>query len=626
MSGGADLFRVLGQTESLGALVADSRPSLVVDRTGSRLLWANAAGAAFFGVTSVEKLTDLRFATSSPFARRIAMLDEMLVSGQDRIERLPLQRGMLPRPTVCKASRVSTDGVKAILLTIVDGTGSFAGDPIAAFATLTATAQPVPDADIPAMAEEAEPAEAADAQQPDDAARIEAVSDDIATDEIGADGTAPDLAADDTEAVMDAPLPETEETTEAASEETIPDSLEEDTAFEQEASAESIVAEAVDTNTEDAQRALSAAVAEEALPEPTEHAENVSEESTSEAVDAIEPQSENAPIEPFEALPTTAAEPVFIFPAHGRAVRFVFELDPRLAFTFVSADLAATVGPDMADILGRTWSEVAGRLEFDPAGRIAEALGHRDTFTGLTVDWPVEGENLRVPADLAGMPVFGRERAFRGYRGFGVLKTGAAFEAPVPAEPIAASEPDEVAPLPLVGSAAPASPFDETTASEETVAPDEVLERPVAGEIEAASEVPTDEVVPEGAAPIAAETAVEDIDDSADLTPEIDAIEPDTADMEVAAEQTADTPEEAVGVDAAPEEVELVEDADQTFADETETSDPIEIAAVEPQVLAPSEAVREAAPENAGTSPEPIADVAEPCPDGVVGRVRRRRG
>ena len=60
-----------------------------------------------------------------------------------------------------------------------------------------------------------------------------------------------------------------------------------------------------------------------------------------------------------------------------------------------------------------------------------------------------------MPADLAGMPVFGRERSFRGYRGFGVLKTGAAFEAPVPAEPIAVSEPDESAPLPPIGGSEP---------------------------------------------------------------------------------------------------------------------------------------------------------------------------
>ena len=587
MSGGADLFSVLSQTESLGALVADSRPSLVVSRTGDRLLWANAAGAAFFGVTSVEKLTNLRFASTSPFARRIATLDEVLVSGQDRIERLPLQRGLLPRPTVCKASRVSTDGVKAILLTIVDGTGSFAGDPAAAFATLAATAQPVPRKDVTAIAEDAEPAEAVVAQQPDDAAQIGPVGDDVTTDEIIADGAPLDLAADDTEAVRDAPLPAATETAEAAPQETAFDSVEEDIAFEPNAAAESVEAEAVDADIEDAEPAQPAMVAENISPEPAMHAEVVSEAPVSEAVDTVEPPAEDSPIEPDEALPTTAAEPTFVFPTHGRAVRFVFELDPRLAFTFVSADLAATVGSDMADILGRTWSEVAGRLEFDPAGRIAEALGHRDTFTGLTVDWPVEGENLRVPADLAGMPVFGRERAFRGYRGFGVLKTGAAFEAPVPAEPIAASEPDKVAPLPLIGSVAPVTSLDETTASEEADASNDNLEHPVAGET--ADELPTNAESPEGVEPIEDETLDEGTDTSAGLTPEVDAIGPDTSDVDVAAEQTTGTPEEPAEVEAAPEEAEPVAGAEQARAEETEApGEAIKAAAFEPESLLPS--------------------------------------
>jgi len=612
MSGGADLFRVLSQTENLGALVADSRPSLVVDRTGSRLLWANAAGAAFFGVTSVEKLTDLRFATSSPFARRIATLDEMLVSGQDRIERLPLQRGMLPRPTVCKASRVSTDGVKAILLTIVDGTGSFAGDPAAAFATLAATAQPMPQEDIEAVVEDVEPAEAAVAQQPDEAAQIETVSDDGTTDEIIADGAPLDLAADDTEAVTDAPLPEAAETADAVPEETAPENLEENTAFEPDASAESAEPETVDTDVEDTEPVEPATVAEDVAPEPAEDAEIVSEAPVAEAVDTVEPPSEDAPIEPDEALPTTAAEPAFVFPTHGRAVRFVFELDPRLAFTFVSADLAATVGPDMADILGRTWSEVAGRLEFDPAGRIAEALGHRDTFTGLTVDWPVEGENLRVPADLAGMPVFGRERAFRGYRGFGVLKTGAAFEAPVPAEPIAASEPDEVAPLPLIGSVAPDVAIDETTAGEQALVENEGLDLPVAEEI--ADELPTELEPAEGVESVEDETTDEGTDTSAGVMSEVDTVEPDTSDMGVAVEQTAETLEEPAEVEAAPEDTDPVADAEKTRSEVTEVpGEAVETTTADPEELAPIEVVREAPPEDAETSPEPIADVAEPA-------------
>jgi len=454
MSGGADMFRVLSQTENVVALIADTRPAVVVDRTGSRLLWANAAGASFFGVATIEKLATLRFSPTSPFARRITTLDNILVSGQDRIERLPLQRGLLPRPTVCKASRVVAEGVKAILLSVVDGTGSFAGDPAAAFATLAATARPEavsePVEDVEATIEKAAPnadkgvGELAETEAVES---IEAASDDVELDEVPErDQTAPAVdthgAEDFGAALAESLLEDAEITGAEPSGEVvvhIPDPTEE---VASEITVQSEPVDDIET------------VTGEALPETGAAEAIVSEEVPSEPAEDVEAAVEETRTEPAEVLPSVAT-PAFTFPAHGRAVRFVFELDPQLAFTFVSADLAATVGPGMADILDRTWAEVAGRLEFDPAGRIAEALGRRDTFTGLTVDWPVEGENLRVPADLAGMPVFGRERSFRGYRGFGVLKTGAAFEAPVPAEPIAVSEPDGAAPLPAIGVGEP---------------------------------------------------------------------------------------------------------------------------------------------------------------------------
>lgn len=453
MSGGADMFRVLSQTEDVVALIADTRPAVVVDRTGSRLLWANAAGASFFGVATIEKLTTLRFSPASPFARRIAALDNILVSGQDRIERLPLQRGLLPRPTVCKASRVVAEGIKAILLSVVDGTGSFAGDPAAAFAALTATARPEavsePVEDVEATAEQGAPNADKGVDELTETAvvePIEATSDGGELDAVPErHQTAPavDTLGAENSGAAAGPLPEDTEITDAeASGEVvarIPDPTEEI------ASEVTVQSEPVgDIGT----------VTGEALPETGAAEPLVSEEVPSEPAEDVEVAVEETRAEPAE-VPPSVDTPAFTFPVHGRAVRFVFELDPQLTFTFVSADLAATVGPGMADILDRTWAEVAGRLEFDPAGRIAEALGRRDTFTGLTVDWPVEGENLRVPADLAGMPVFGRERSFRGYRGFGVLKTGAAFEAPVPAEPIAVSEPDGADPIPAIGVSEP---------------------------------------------------------------------------------------------------------------------------------------------------------------------------
>ncbi len=461
MSGGANLFKAISQAEPIEALVADTRPAFVVDRTGSQLLWANAAGAAFFGATTVEKLNALRFSTASPFARRIAVLDETLVVGQDRIERLPLQRGMLPRPTVCKASRVVVDGVKAVLLTVVDGTGSLAGDPAAAYAALAATSMPSAESTADAssgIALAAPPADAyessdelivAEFPQPDDALAEESATEPSAFSEEPLSGTAGAEVTEDIGSALAQLLNEAE--TEQHPTVSDVEDVAEGIAGETESEAAEVdqlppVGPEVTDAPSDAAEPLVATA--EILPDET----STTTETVAEAVDT----------ETIEATPD-ATEAAFSFPAHGKTVRFVFELDPQLAFTFVSADLAQTVGPGMADILGRTWAEVAGRLEFDPAGRIAEALGHRDTFTGLTVDWPVEGENLRVPADLAGMPVFGRERSFRGYRGFGVLKTGATFEAPIPAEPIALSQPDEVNNLPSVDPDVPEQSLDEAT-------------------------------------------------------------------------------------------------------------------------------------------------------------------
>ena len=645
MSGGADLFTVLSQTESGRMLAADTRPAVVVDRSGTRLLWANAAGAAFFGVYTVDKLAALRFAAGSPFARRIATLDDTLTSGQDRIERLPLQRGFLPRPTVCKASRVAVDGVKAILLTIVDGTGSLAGDPATAFAALAATARPAsalaapveetpveevlpePEEAVEAVVEEVlpepeaimatEPEEAAEAVAAEAALELddaveeiapepEAIAGEVAAEpeevvEAAAEGAAPEpeAAAPEAEEVIEEMFAEPEGIAEAVAEEIAP---------EPEEAAEEVAAEpeeVVETPAEE-----DAPEPKGAAPEPDEIAEEVATEpeGTAEAVaEEIAPEPEEVSAEPEETVETAAEEaaieeaapepeavpepaaPLFSFPRHGRAVRFVFELDPLLAFTFVSSDLAETVGPGMSDIIGRTWSEVAGRLEFDPAGRVAEALGRRDTFTGLTVDWPVENESLRVPSDLAGMPVFGRERAFLGYRGFGVLKTGAAFEAPVPAKPIAASEPDTpVAAVPV------AMEEPETTAESGT-------EVEVTPPVEAIEE--TFEAAPEEPTPVD-EAVVDELEAAAgaDLPPPADiAIEAPTEDVAALVEEPAET-EAAVEIEAAYEEPTSI---DESADDEPETL-------AEPDEPVPADVVEDVATEAlTAEEPEAPADVIE---------------
>ena len=63
-------------------------------------------------------------------------------------------------------------------------------------------------------------------------------------------------------------------------------------------------------------------------------------------------------------------------------------------------------------------------------GEVAKAFDARDTWAGLTVLWPVEGRDLRVPVELTGLPVFGRYHGFQGFRGFGVCDTKAYQSAP----------------------------------------------------------------------------------------------------------------------------------------------------------------------------------------------------
>ena len=40
------------------------------------------------------------------------------------------------------------------------------------------------------------------------------------------------------------------------------------------------------------------------------------------------------------------------------------------------------------------------------------------------MSWPVAGTDLKIPVDLAALPVYDRNRNFEGFRGFGVARTG----------------------------------------------------------------------------------------------------------------------------------------------------------------------------------------------------------
>jgi PAS domain S-box-containing protein len=116
-----------------------------------------------------------------------------------------------------------------------------------------------------------------------------------------------------------------------------------------------------------------------------------------------------------------------------KPVRFLWQTDAADRFLFVSPGLPQVVGRN-AEVVGERWLEVSARLRLDPSSRIARAVRQRDTWSGLTAWWPIEGSNVRVPVELTALPVFGADQSFQGYRGFGILRPAealmpAAFEA-----------------------------------------------------------------------------------------------------------------------------------------------------------------------------------------------------
>ncbi len=123
------------------------------------------------------------------------------------------------------------------------------------------------------------------------------------------------------------------------------------------------------------------------------------------------------------AITLAASNPAGI---DGRArrfpLRFVWQMDAATRFTLGAEDFARLLGPKTGVVLNRPWAEIAAALKLDPQGQVAAALAARDTWSGIVVNWPVDGEAERLPIEMSGLPVFDRERQFAGFRGFGICR------------------------------------------------------------------------------------------------------------------------------------------------------------------------------------------------------------
>ena len=134
------------------------------------------------------------------------------------------------------------------------------------------------------------------------------------------------------------------------------------------------------------------------------------------AAEENEPVAEDIPAE--EEKEPVAEEPE----APGQSVRFAWRIGADGRFSEVSPEFAQAVGAGPADIVGRTFRELASAFAFDTDGEISALLDRRDTWSGRSVLWPIAGTDLRAPVDLAALPVHGRDRAFDGFKGFGIVR------------------------------------------------------------------------------------------------------------------------------------------------------------------------------------------------------------
>jgi PAS domain S-box-containing protein len=153
--------------------------------------------------------------------------------------------------------------------------------------------------------------------------------------------------------------------------------------------------------------------------EPT-HVETVSAETTPfdttpDESPAAEPEpASQAPVPP----PSWLDEPL---PVRRHPLRFMWQMDHEARFSLGSDEFTRLIGLHTAAGFGRLWSDIAEAFGLDPEGRVLKAFASHDTWSGITLHWPVDGGG-RLPVELSGLPVFDRNRNFAGYRGFGVCR------------------------------------------------------------------------------------------------------------------------------------------------------------------------------------------------------------
>jgi len=164
-------------------------------------------------------------------------------------------------------------------------------------------------------------------------------------------------------------------------------------------------------------------------------------------------------------------------------LRFKWQTDRDERFSIDLNEFLKLIGPLTEACIGRPWHEIAGALGLDPDARMQKALASHDTFSGITLNWPVDGGYLLI--ELSGVPTLDAEREFAGYQGLGICRdlAGLARLELLRRRGISVSPPDPQPPRPgnvetsAAGDSAGPEELPEAAGSE--ISPSTDLDRPV---------------------------------------------------------------------------------------------------------------------------------------------------
>ena len=154
----------------------------------------------------------------------------------------------------------------------------------------------------------------------------------------------------------------------------------------------------------------------------------------------VVPELEHIETAPTETLQPTEPHPVDVLPVAAidhatpeppppvqatprrNPLRFTWAIDDTGNFKLRSDDFTHLIGPDIAARFGRPWQAISDDLHLDPEHRVAEAIASHTTWSGITINWPVDPPGHALPVELSGLPVFDAASQYVGYRGFGVVR------------------------------------------------------------------------------------------------------------------------------------------------------------------------------------------------------------